>query len=156
MSDVYEPMWVEAHWKQLRIVLAVIAVTIIFLVFLSIAIISQESLVTIPILVLGYAIIIAIYSILKSSPPGATAKERLDRDRLRLSLYIEIIGDILAASESPVETFHELIAYFVSIKRFTDTDLSLILSHFAGRADEVGKEVRKLIRDGELDTLSGS
>ena len=109
-----------------------------------------------PVVILLFVLLRSSRSEETSGPSGGTAKARLDRDRLRLSLYIEIIGDILAASESPVETFHELIAYFVSIKRFTDTDLSLILSHFAGRADEVGKEVRKLIRDGELDTLNGS
>jgi hypothetical protein len=89
------------------------------------------------------------FGILIYGPPGEKAKERLAHDRFRLGVYIDIIGDTLAVSESPAETFHDLIRYFISIKRFTDEDLSLIMSHFAGRVDEIGEEVRRLVREDE-------
>jgi hypothetical protein len=146
MSDYYEPGWVEIHWRQLQIVIAVVVVALIILFFQIVTIISDMEIYYI--LLLGYAII-AIYSIYRARPYGGTAKERLERNRFRLSLYIKIIGDILAVSDSPVETFHDLITHFISIKRFTDEDLSLIMSHFAGRADEIGDEVRRLVREDE-------
>lgn len=135
MSQKYQPKWLEYHWKQVQLIMLITCLPLSFLLFLI-------DIYPISMLLLYIGIGILIYG-----PPGGTSKERLERDRFRLSVYIDIIGDALAVSEFPVETFHDLITHFISIKRFTDEDLSLILSHFAGRADEVGQEVRRLVRE---------
>ncbi|MFW9833213.1 MAG: hypothetical protein ACFFEK_04405 [Candidatus Thorarchaeota archaeon] len=142
MSEKYEPSWIEIHWKHIQLTIIVSGLSIIVLIFWFIL---EE-----PFALASFSILI-VYIVLFSTPPRGIAKERLDQDRLRLSLYIEIIGDILAASESPVETFNDLIKYFVSINRFSEDDLSLIISHFADRADSVGVEVRRLLKENERE-----
>jgi len=140
MTDVYTPNWVEKYWKLIQLVVILSAIFLVASVFwfLSIG----------PVGLFSYAVMI-IYIVFSSSPPGGTAKQRFDRDKHRLSLYIQIIEDVISVSENPLETFQDLISHFVSIKRFSESDLSLIISHFAGRADEIGQEVRRLVREEE-------
>lgn len=70
-----------------------------------------------------------------------------------LGSYISLTESMLYRSDTPVEEFQYLIYRFVTLDKLSQGQTDTILRHFAGRADNVGVEARRLLRDEEEEEI---